>query len=136
MGCGKTTLDRELERLGYVYIDFDHIYHDCIQENWKNCSGKMVDWVVANLEPGNDYIIDGWFTWHVMWWLDQKDTSIQSLTSSVTHTIRLVLVVISKAETLQRYEAKEAFPERIREFRQTYDARWTNLLSKVGDAFG
>lgn len=145
MGCGKTTFAKQLsEELGYEYVNFDEEYHTNIQNKLGDWSNKNTLLFLQNIaallnnSPSKNFIIDNWFKWHVNWWRDEKDTSLQIMKTFLKHhEIQVICMVSSYKETYRRYIAKhERDVKRLLGgaqpgYRSSMRERQENLMRKV-----
>lgn len=145
MGCGKTTFARQqAKQPNYIHINFDEEYHTKIQEacnDWSNRNTlffvqKLAS--VLNTNPSKNYVVDNWFKWHVNWWRDTEDHTLQTLETLLKyHEIQVIYMFSSFEETYKRYIAKHEKDTSGRlggiqaGYKDSMEDRQANLLQKV-----
>ena len=142
MGCGKTTFAKEVTKLNYEYIDFDHEYHFKIQrehspEDFPHGDIKEIIKRISNrlnANPNKNFIIDNWFKWHKNWWKDEEDNSLQQLKEQLKfHNIKIIHISIPFKKAYEGYMKKNK-PEdliRLENYKDTMKERYKNLNRKI-----
>ena len=144
MGCGKTTFAEEYaEKFNYNYIDFDLEYHKKIQKYdeegysdhqlTKSDISEFLSNIseLINNNPSKNYIIDGWFKWHINWWKYEEDDSLQALKKVLKfHDIEILHIFLPFKEVYRRYVEKHK--KEVQEYyKDTMKERQKNLNRKI-----
>lgn len=137
MGVGKTTLAKKMGELGYIYIDFDDLYHNKVQVDVsQNNFGSFLKELINIIETDKHYVIDGWFSWHSCWWSDAKDMTLNILGEIfLHHQISLITLTKKRIQTINQYKKKHPTENLscYEEYIASYIPRQNNLLAKVNE---
>jgi len=142
MGCGKTTFAKEIEKLNYEYINFDHEYHFKIQgehspEDFPYGDIKKLLERISNLlnkNPDKNFVCDNWFKFHKNWWKDKEDESVQQLKEKLKfHDIKIFNIIVPFKKAHEGYMEKNK-PEdliQLENYKDTMKERYKNLNRKI-----
>jgi adenylate kinase family enzyme len=104
MSVGKTTLCQKMsEAMDFHYVYFDSIMH----KGYKTSKQKAVSNFASSLDCEQNYIIDGWFSWHKYWFKDSDDDSLSLLDELVPHQITLMIMGIQNNILVDRHKKRE-----------------------------